>query len=375
MLPRADTKVNYREYVMKRVIVFEDHEAKRIELVRQLKQKLRSTATVSIIDGSGPPMPDRTYESQLEEMMREEVSKGTLVVCDKDLSGMTPRFIGLSGSTVASTADRLGFPLCLYARGETHLEGEALLKSIAPWEKKRIILEFTTENDLACECACIFKGFAQIETAYNRLPAEDRSTPAKALSKILKKPNVEDRIALYGSGEQGFLEDIMPFVKPDSADTAKELNRRMPRILGNWLYTSIMRFPGILVNKVAAASYLNIARTTFLKPEVQKVFLKAKYKGPFTDLKDLWWRHELDSILSQKKCKDGMELAKQRGLRVGPCKDSQTGKHAGYYCMVTREPVSAENSRGGISWFPAGADLSRIRTDKFDELAPWVGLY
>ena len=361
---------------MDKVIVLEDQEAKRIELVENLNRKLKGVAAIQSIDGSGDQVPDRTYESQLEESLKEMAPNGGLIICDKDLSNMGKRFIGLSGTTVANVADTLGFPLCLYARGEGQPQGEEFLRRLAPWEKKRIILEYKSEIKLAEECACIYEAFSEIENAYKKLDKKDRITPAAALSRILRKPEIEDRIALYGSGEQGLLEEIMPFQKDKKPlDMKKELTRRMPRILGNWLYSSILRFPGILVREIPAASYLNIDPKYFKKINVQKLFEKAKYKGPFSGLHSWWWRHQLEEILIQNDCDDGFALAKKKKLRVNQCKDSQTGKRAGYYCMVTGEPVSADNSKSGISWFPSGADLARIRLDKYRELAPWVGLY
>jgi hypothetical protein len=361
---------------MDRIIVFEDQEAKRIDLVDRLKKKLKGIAAIKSIDGSGEQESEKTYETQLEDLLQKNAPKGALIVCDKDLSDMKPRFIGMSGTTVTTVADTLGFPLCLYARGEGEPQGEELLMRLAPWEKKRIILKYRSEEALADECAYIFRAFAEIEEGYRKLSKEDRITPAAALSRILGKPEIEDRIALYGSGEQGLLEEIMPFLKDtDSADTIKALTRRMPRILGNWLYSSILRFPGILVSEVPAASYLNIAPKDFMKINVGKLFEKAKYKGPFSGLDNWWWRDQLEDILTQSECDDGFALAKKKRLRIHQCKDSQTGERAGYYCMVTQEPVSSNNSKSGISWFPSGADLARIRLDKYKELAPWVGLY
>ena len=88
---------------------------------------------------------------------------------------------------------------------------------------------------------------------------------------------------------------------------------------------------------------------------------------------DLYW--DTSTLEIQKEAfRRQIQLAKKKGLRPKKCLDYK-GYRAGYYCMVTREPVSEKNSRGGISWFPSGADLARIRKDKFDELAPWVGLY
>lgn len=359
---------------MDRVIVFEDQEQLRIDLVKQIRRRLKKIP-IEIVDGRGEQEKRRTYENQIEALLLQMAPEGALIVCDKDLSNLGEQFIGLSATTVAAVADRLGFPLCLYARGEGEPKDEELLKSLAPWEKKRIILDYGSEDRLAKECASIFRSFSDIEKVYAKLEEKDRTTPAAALAKILRQPGIEDRIALYGSGEQGLLEEIMPYLRDNAAETKSKLTRRMPRILGNWLYTSILRFPGILVSEVPAASYLNIDPRDFKKSDVQKLFTKAKYTGPFSDLRNWWWRYELDDLLKQSGCGDGLALAKKKGFKVRPCKDSQTGTQAGYYCMVTENPVSDSNSKSGISWFPAGSDLARIQLDKFNELAPWVGLY
>ncbi len=359
---------------MDRIIVFEDHVQRRIDLVKQLRQRLKKIP-IEIVEGQGEQEQNKTYEAQLGDLLQRKAPDGAMIVCDKDLSNLGRQFVGLSGTTVATVADSLGFPLCLYARGEREPRGEELLKSLAPWEKKRIILNYTTEETLARECVCIFRAFSYIEKSYLDLKKEDRTTPAATLSRILERPGIEDRIAIYGSGEQGLLEEIMPFLKGNRVKTEKELTKRMTRILGNWLYTSILRFPGILVSMVPAASYLNIDPRDFIKADVQKLFKRAKYKGPFSDLRDWWWRYEFDDLLKQSSSEDGWDFAKKKGIRVRQCMDPQTNTRAGFYCMVTEKPVSDNNSKSGISWFPAGSDLARIRLDKFNELAPWVGLY
>jgi hypothetical protein len=41
--------------------------------------------------------------------------------------------------------------------------------------------------------------------------------------------------------------------------------------------------------------------------------------------------------------------------------------------MLSKKPVSLENSKGGLTWFPRGADLARISNKKFEEDVPWLG--
>lgn len=354
---------------MKAVYIFEDDAERRRKLKASLVRRLRNKAQIEAIDSGGEQAEGTTYEAIIFEKLKNYGPGGALVLCDKDLSKMTG-LIGLSASVVSAVADRLGLPLCLYARGEGEPQGEDFLRSLAPWEKKRIVLNFESDKRLAEDCATIYRGFWEITREYSKFQHGKTSTPARILATILNKSSIEDRVALYGSGEQGILEEIMPFLGKEA-----ELRSRMPRILGNWLYTSILRFPGILVSKVAAASYLNIEIEDFLEDATQKLFARCRYRGPFSKMRPYWWRSDLDDLLDKNGCNNGLELCKKKGLECRPCLDLDANERAGYYCMVTKKPVSEGNSRGGISWFPAGADLSRIRNDKFKELAPWIGLY
>ena len=132
------------------------------------------------------------------------------------------------------------------------------------------------------------------------------------------------------------------------------------------------------MNEVAAASYLNIDPIVFSKPEIQAHFKAAIYSGPFSSEADpFWWRSDIDNFLVKTGAKNGNEyLAKKTGKKIPICSCSVNKKReAGYYCMMTRKPISYEESRGNISWFPQGASLARVNKDIFDELAPWIGLY
>jgi hypothetical protein len=132
----------------------------------------------------------------------------------------------------------------------------------------------------------------------------------------------------------------------------------------------------VVVNEVAASSYLNIKQEVFQQdPQVQEPFSAARYDGPFAEAKGkLWWRGMLDDIVADSSFADGNELASKKLARDLPasecCEDSS--KTAGYYCMLTRKPVSFENSVGGLSWFPRGADLARISRSANEEVVPWL---
>lgn len=84
----------------------------------------------------------------------------------------------------------------------------------------------------------------------------------------------------------------------------------------------------------------------------------------------------LDDIVSDQNFNDGLELAQKNvssEIKPSQCSVDPT-KSAGYYCIISRRPVSPENSSGGLSWFPRGADLTRISTEKLEEYGPWLGV-
>jgi hypothetical protein len=234
---------------------------------------------------------------------------------------------------------------------------------------------------MARKLCLLAEGFREISNILHRSLSRTRGkvqTPASIMAAILARPELVDQIAMYATGDQAKVAEVLPFAGKNTGDLDR-LRKRLPTLMGYWLYDSILRFPGLLVNSVAAASYLNIAVEKFQKvEEVQKLFESALYSGPFKDSENpLWWRGALDDLLSEAGCQDGRALVqKHLQMTVAECRCSiDARKRAGFYCMATGTPVSAQSSKGNISWFPPGADLARIRNDVYDEIGPWVGLY
>jgi hypothetical protein len=215
------------------------------------------------------------------------------------------------------------------------------------------------------------RGFAELA---EKLPRDlsKKKSPADVLSSLLDREEYADKMALYAVGDKYRLGEIVGRGIPDSDD-----RRKITHFLGYWLWDSLLRFPGVFVNEIAAGSYLNISTDDFAKPEVRAVFDVALYKGPFADSSSpQWWRGDLDNIVSDADCSDGLELVRKT---VGPEIDRShcsvnEAISAGYYCIISRMPVSLENSKGGLSWFPRGADLTRISNTKFEEYEPWLGV-
>ncbi len=76
-------------------------------------------------------------------------------------------------------------------------------------------------------------------------------------------------------------------------DAPKEKrNRHLSCLLGYWLWDSVLRYPGVVVNMVAASSDLNIEQEVFEnEDDVRNCFSPALYDGPFKEAKgSMWWR-------------------------------------------------------------------------------------
>jgi len=362
------------------IILFEDDQEIREMKIALLEKSLKGNVSVLPFKDEKQTnnIPTEVY---LENMLSVMHSKGGigLIVCDRELGNYKEINI-ISESVVTSVAEKLGLPICLYERKykSPPNKDQISLDKYKRWIQKEIIV--TDDESFGLTCAGIYKGFTEISAKLESVTNHKilKLTPAALLAKVLDKEEETDRIALYGAGEQGLLQELMPYyLNVQNKDKLSSIRKRYPRILGNWLYNSILRFPGILANEVATASYLSISPADFERKEVQQLFHIAEYTGPFHDCGRWWWRKDLDGLLNKANCKSGLEYAVQKGCkRVHPCKCVGDGKEgAGYYCMMREKPVCEKHSRGGIICFPAGADLSRFSLQVYKKIGPFVGLY
>jgi hypothetical protein len=358
-----------------KVVLFEDTAQTQSEILEALARHLKPDGTVIPFDGSHVAESEddkgRMYEDRLENILNKSPYVGaTLLVADRDLSkSVNFGFTGLSVNAVAAAAKKLAMPICSYARQPEPDDYDWRGR----WEEGHIVLRFSEgEDELARRAALAARGFSQLAKQLPEVIAvKSNNSAVKIMSALLGKPEYSEKFALYGVGDQNRLSEILA-----QAKQADQRVQRMVHFLGYWLWDSLLRYPGLLVNEIAAGSYLNISETDFREADVQAIFKEALYHGPFEDSKKPeWWRGVLDDIVARENCADGLELAQKKirsTISRSQCCVDPT-KSAGYYCIISRKPVSLENSKGGLSWFPRGADLTRISNPKFEEYGPWLG--
>ncbi|MFO0941917.1 MAG: hypothetical protein U0930_14295 [Pirellulales bacterium] len=350
-----------------KLILFEDTESQATSLLTAI----RKWPAVEVLHFQGDVGGvSATYEKKLQVALQGNAYlHPDLIVADRDLS-KTPGYGGLSEGTVRRVAETLGIPECSYARNN-----EVSLIGASEKREANIVVSIANGED-ACarQLVSIASGFKCIRAKLDAMQHEPLigGSVGKTLAAILDKPEYTDKIGLYASGDQHRLHLVLK----SRGDDSDARIRNLTCFFGYWLWDSILRFPGLLVNPVAASSYLNIHVEEFGNLDVQDLFVSAIYEGPFADaMPDKhWWRGMLDDILFDANAEDGRDYASVklgRTLRASQCcEDSQM--NAGYYCMLSHQPVSFANSKGGLPWFPRGADLARVSNSQDEELGPWL---
>ncbi len=360
------------------ILLFEDREANVAEFTDALRPHLGTDVELLVFPLQESPSGTGPYEDQLAEALdKSRYANVVLVVTDRDLS--TKAWGGLSEAAVTRAASARGLPVACYRQAILNVEDR--LRRVPGDGQIELPLDV---EDRAAQVAILARGFVQLENLVREHRARTRatgaqltreSTPGQLIASILEQPITASRFDSYACADRGAVEEILNL--PEDATVTKKIQRRLIVALGVWLADVVMQYPGLLVDEVAAASYLDIHPRDFAKPEVRALFRSARYKnGPFaTERRPMWWKHLLDDLLDDAGAVTGRDLCGKRGIkriRFCPCSVDKTIS-AGYYCMATAQPLSAENSSGRVNWFPPGAELARLTKATHRKLAPWIG--
>lgn len=293
------------------------------------------------------------------------------VVIDHDLSNLGS--IRISESVMANACKKESIPICTYHRQPTpSTESQNLRNSVNQSRSFSIEIDINDLDNASNEIINVANGFNFLKDTINLKDfSELNKGPAFTIASILQKPDLESFFSRYTSSST-LASDIIKHDK--DYENHEYLKIKIPFILGCWLYNYILPFPGIILNSTAAASYINLEVNNFL--EYQNYFIDAKYNGPFSENKTYWWRYDLDRILIQNECEDGVEfLEKNQIQNISACKCTVSQEApAGFYCLVREAPISLEASVGNLSWVAEGADLCRINKQIYNRLAPMMGL-
>jgi hypothetical protein len=359
-----------------RIVFFDDEPASFGRLSTPLGTLIGASAKVDrfdpgTIDARGPsrwPAPAiRTY------LLKPRVTD--LVVLDYDLTAYNPP---VPTELVQKVCEEEGVPVCLYTfQSGPRKRAEYLLR----WRDRAIALDLNQSRAKAASLVAAYaKGFARIRAVFEE---DSGGEIAKLSNRILRPPEGASlRLEQYQWGGSVPLRLLQ--ISRDSGK-AKGARTRAIRFqtaaFGYWLVNDLLQFPGALLNEVAAASYLDISPDDFKgKPSVQLCFEKARYKGPFADVAAYWWTSKLDRILAEGASSDdnsvptGFTYLSRKGESVSRCRCVEGHEGAGFYCVLTHQPVCAEHSVQPLAVFPVGANRSRIHRRAYRRLSPAVSM-
>lgn len=367
-----------------KILLIDDREEKRKEVFEAITS-LDPNITIDCIDITNIKnyIPEngrsskntRAPEDLLAEKLEQE--KIDLIVVDHDLTMLESQ---ISEPVVSIASHAASIPLCRYARVKRTSNMSKLSDAVEAGTTFSIKLDIENLDVAAKEILEILNGFYNLKTTINSLTPELlEKGPAHILALLFDDLSQEDYISQY-SINTNILGDILELYEAENnqdfdASKIDEIKRnRLAYIIGYWLYNSILRFPGVILNKNATCSFLNIDINEFDK--YKKYFENAKYNSFFSKNSEYWWKNKLNFILDEEDVWNGKELVEQKEhSTILPCKCSyNTELDAGFYCVIKKAPVSLEMSLGQVSWLPKGASLCRVGKEPYEQLSPLLGL-
>lgn len=327
-------------------------------------------AIVELLEEAGAHEDDDSNATE-DKLFRifEKIPNLDLVIVDRDLSGINNI---VSESAVINACLQAGIPVCTYHRKPPNKSTAGNLSQVLRQSTSYSIAVEVDEN-FAKNVVEVGLGFKEI---YNSIPVDFNdpflNSPSRVLASILGLKNISiylDQYAQSGSLASFILAQSEALKTKDHA-----YRKRLAFLLGCWLHNHILAFPGALLNKVSAYSYINIDEDTFDKYKDE--FKEGIYNGPFGRFVEYWVRIKLDELLQDHD--DAHTYLKSmypEDPKIETCKCSiSQNLNAGFYCVISKKPISLQMSVGRLAWIPEGADLCRVDRDTYDQIAPLMGL-
>jgi hypothetical protein len=359
------------------IVVIDDDEG----LLRRLREALELELRDDSVEiRTWMPLQDENALKEFESRVDDDT---VLVVTDYDLTkkGAT----GLFGASIVSWCQARSIPVGDFSRANV---------ATLPSEPALFELRIPTEIDEGARyAAAMFRGFKQLRDTLESgsVNLASARSPAEVLAAVLKRPEQENQFTLYmsllGAGNASLLDSLRRAFAPHVAISNLKKGRLLAYVLGHVLANAVLRYPGPILSEKALCAY--VGTTEKEASALGEVFNEARYSGPFGIGAVFYWRVDVDRIIDQESPavenaafgtsgefnRAVLEKMLGRELAFHGCKRCG-GRNGGYLCPFTGQPVCERGDCSVVanSWIPAGADLSRIERDFYEEWAPLLGL-
>lgn len=252
-----------------RIVVFEDqdknfqllHDALKAE-VRDEFEVIRYEGHREIEDGKWKDAEDWVRGSLLDP------APAVLAVIDWDLSGFkhpAPQ------QFIRGIAEDQAVPTILY---QSQGDPDRKLERLRRWQERRIAVEGSEDQvRLANVCADVARGFSTIRTRVSELAEEPRLLDT--LRDLLKPPSGAPlHLEQFAVGNQELL-------RVAEKGPGADYQRFIATWIGYLIYNRILPFPGPVLNRVAAAAYLSVAKDELNSQDVQEADRVSALCGAF----------------------------------------------------------------------------------------------
>lgn len=357
------------------ILLIDDNEENLLRLAERLQHALPAVIikTWRPTDEDGPPAA--AFEQRVDD-------NTVLVVTDYDL---TTTVKGLFGLSIVAWCQSRSIPVGDFSRG-----------NVAALPKEPNLFELRVPTDEAESAAFIqntFVGFQALRLQLETRPEllTERRSLASVLSDILGRPRAETQFSAYmsrlGTANAALLQKLRAFASEEARPEEEDKVRLLTYVLGHVLINAVLKYPGPILSGHGLCAYL--ATTLDELDAIAPVFDAARYQGPFSGDRPLFWREGVDAILDELGApiadqdfesfgdfnRATIEHVLQRSLARHAC-DRCGGTKGGFWCPFTFRPVCERSdcSVPASSWIPSGAQLSRVERGFYDEWAPVLGL-
>lgn len=366
-----------------RMLIIEDQPefiASVIEAFRKVDQTVEletpdTTGLAEKFDDSGTASLE---EQMLAKMKALHESKPIdLVLLDTDLSRLGN---GVTQSLCRQTFQELGVPVCRYRKRMSttdiarlqDLHRLAREGASAVWVPSEYAQAGRLETKFVPWLLAIAKGFAALQSSVNADPdlLAKPVGPAGILATVLRHPSL--KADLLGYTAQNFFFFGPPTGEDGDNPTMPANSAAQATRLGYWLVNYILRFPGPILSREAAAAYLNLKLESFDHQIVQELIDGAKYREAFSEIDQYYWRDDLAELLDKF---DGDIATAPQLNRAGLERvDIENLGASAYLCLLTQEPIGADDAAPKPDWIPTGAQLARIKRDLYEQLGPLLSI-
>ena len=355
------------------ILIIEDEK----DYVERVRQGVASVAGHEIHDSSDVGLDEKfDHQSSLEEQLLVRLGKVVadkgidIVLLDSDLSRIPT---GISQTACREAFQTLGVPVCRYSKKHSATASSQLMLLAKRAREGSSAVWVPTETANNPEAALIpwltavHEGFSMLTDALEAKPGlmSESLGPAGILATVLGSPSTTPDFLGYTS--QNFF-----FFGGGLDDSGADSTRQLATRLGYWLFNYVITFPGPILSRPAAAAFLNLTFESFDAEGVQHLLKPARYQGPFGNVEAMFWRDSIGKLLDETSGDIALNGA-LKNVTLKRVDEANPGSSA-FLCVLTQQPIAAENAAPAPDWIPPGAQLSRIQIDIYDKLGPLLNI-